>query len=257
MIFVMQKVSFIVLFSLLGFLEIHAQLKVGKDPKSLQTNSYFNLQSDINRHIVITKDSSKLGIGTIAPNFSLEMLGLNNNDAIAVGNSILGSSYRGKISVLGSGANDRWMKINSDWNSTTNNTRAFGFFRGSNEYLTILDNGKTGINVPSPTSQLEVNGAATNNIAFDAGSSTTIDFTKSNLAYTSASGTSFTLNGLKDGGAYTLILTSTSNTGTATFSASGFTIKNMSTSAMTSGKEHIYSFIVTGTKVYVSMNTEN
>jgi hypothetical protein len=31
----------------------------------------------------------------------------------------------------------------------------------------------------------------------------------------------------------------------------------MSTSAMTSGKEHIYSFIVTGTKVYVSMNTEN
>jgi hypothetical protein len=253
----MQKVSFIVLFFLMGFLDIHAQLKVGKDPKNVQNNSYFHLQSDINRHLIITKDSSKLGIGTVTPNFSLEMIGLNNNDAIAIGNSILGSSFRGKISVLGSGANDRWMKINSDWNSTTNGTRAFGFFRGSNEYLTILDNGKTGINVPSPTSQLEVNGAATNQTAFDAGSNSTIDFTKSNLAFTSASATSYTLNGLKDGGAYTLILTSTSNTGTATFSASGFTIKNMSTSAMTSGKEHIYSFIVAGTKVYVSMNTEN
>ena len=253
----MQKVSFIVLFSLMGFLEMHAQLKVGKDPKNVQNNSYFHLQSDINRHVVVTKDSSKLGIGTVTPNFSLEMIGLNNNDAIAIGNTVLGSSYRGKISVLGSGANDRWMKFNSDWNSTTNNSRAFGFFRGANEYLTILDNGNVGVGNVAPVSKLEVNGAATNNIAFDAGSSTTIDFTKSNLAYTSASGTSFTLNGLKDGGAYTLILSSTSNTGMATFSATGFTIKNMSTSAMTSGKEHIYSFIVAGTKVYVSMNTEN
>jgi hypothetical protein len=31
----------------------------------------------------------------------------------------------------------------------------------------------------------------------------------------------------------------------------------MNTSAMILGKEHIYSFIVAGTKVYVSMNTEN
>lgn len=117
--------------------------------------------------------------------------------------------------------------------------------------------GNVGVGIKTPVSKLEVNGAATNQVAFDAGSSSTIDFTKSNLAYTSASATSFTLNGLKDGGAYTLILTSTSNTGTASFSASGFTFKYMSTSAMTSGKEHIYSFIVAGTKVYVSMNTEN
>ena len=253
----MQKVSFVILITMLCFSKIQAQLKVGKDPKNLQNNSYFHLESDINRHIVMTKDSSKLGIGTTVPNFSLEMIGINNNDAIAVGNAVLGSTFRGKISAMGSGANDRWMRFNSDWTTTTNNTRAFGFFRGVNEYLTILDNGRTGVNVSNPTSQLEVNGAATNQTAFDAGSSSTIDFTKSNLAYTSASATSYTLNGLKDGGAYTLILTSTSNTSTASFSASGFTIKYMSTSAMTSGKEHIYSFIVAGTKVYVSMNTEN
>jgi hypothetical protein len=156
----MQKVSFIVLFSLMGFLEMHAQLKVGKDPKNVQNNSYFHLQSDINRHVVVTKDSSKLGIGTVTPNFSLEMIGLNNNDAIAIGNTVLGSSYRGKISVLGSGANDRWMKFNSDWNSTTNESRAFGFFRGENEYLTILDNGNVGIGINNPTFKLQVRGNA-------------------------------------------------------------------------------------------------
>jgi hypothetical protein len=119
------------------------------------------------------------------------------------------------------------------------------------------NSGNVGVGTKSPVSKLEVNGAATNNAAFDAGSSSTIDFTKSNLAYTAATGTSFTLSGLKDGGAYTLILTSTSISGTASFSASGFTTKNMNTSAMILGKEHIYSFIVAGTKVYVSMNTEN
>ena len=245
------------LFILFCPIMLFSQLKIGKNPKIIQTNTHLQIESDISRQLIVTKDSSKLGIGTTTPNFSIEMIGLNNNDAISIGNAVLGSSYRGKISVLGSGANDRWMKFNSDWNSTTNNSRAFGFFRGANEYLTILDNGNVGVGNVAPVSKLEVNGAATNNIAFDAGSSTTIDFTKSNLAYTSASGTSFTLNGLKDGGAYTLILSSTSNTGMATFSATGFTIKNMSTSAMTSGKEHIYSFILAGTKVYVSMNTEN
>lgn len=119
------------------------------------------------------------------------------------------------------------------------------------------NSGNVGVGTKTPASKLEVNGVASNSNAFDAQSRTTIDFTKSNLAFTSASATSYTLTGLKDGTAYTLILTSTSNTGTASFSASGFTFKYMSTSAMTSGKEHIYSFIVAGTKVYVSMNTEN
>jgi hypothetical protein len=117
--------------------------------------------------------------------------------------------------------------------------------------------GNVGVGIKNPASKLEVNGVASNSNTFDAASSSTIDFTKSNLAFTSASATSYTLTGLKDGTAYTLILSSTTNSGVATFSASGFTFKYMSTSAMTSGKEHIYSFIVAGTKVYVSMNTEN
>jgi hypothetical protein len=101
--------------------------------------------------------------------------------------------------------------------------------------------------------------AATNATSHNAGSSTTIDFGSSNLAYTSAGGTSpaYTLSNLKDGGAYTLVLTSTTNSASPTFSASGFTFKYMGTTGMTLGKSHLYSFIAVSTIVYVSMATEN
>jgi hypothetical protein len=122
----------------------------------------------------------------------------------------------------------------------------------------IFNNGaNVGIGTALPTAKLQVNGAATNTSAFNAGSSTTIDFSQSNLAYSSAIGTAYALNNLKDGGAYSLILTGVTNTGSATFTASGFAVKYMGTSAMTSGKTHIYSFIVAGTNVFVSMATEN
>jgi hypothetical protein len=101
--------------------------------------------------------------------------------------------------------------------------------------------------------------AATNATSHNAGTSTTIDFGLSNLAYTSAGGTSpsYTLQNLKDGGAYTLVLTSTSNSAVPTFTATGFTFKYMGTTSLTTGKAHIYSFIAVGTVVYVSMATEN
>jgi hypothetical protein len=101
--------------------------------------------------------------------------------------------------------------------------------------------------------------AATNTTAYNAGTGLTIDFGQSNLAYTSGGGTAptYVLQEIKNGGAYSLILTSTTNSGLATFAANGFTFKNMGTIAMTSGKNHIYSFIVVGTVVYVSMATEN
>jgi hypothetical protein len=101
--------------------------------------------------------------------------------------------------------------------------------------------------------------AATNATSQNAGNTSTIDFLMSNLAYTSAGGTSpsYTLQNLKDGGAYTLVLTSTTNSAVPTFTATGFTFKYMGTTSLTTGKAHIYSFITVGTVVYVSMATEN
>jgi hypothetical protein len=122
----------------------------------------------------------------------------------------------------------------------------------------VYNNGvNVGIGTTTPATKFQVNGAATNTLAFNAGTSTNIDFSQSNLAYSSAVSTSYTLSNIKNGGAYTLILTGTTNTGTAVFTSSGFTFKYMGTSSMTTGKSHIYSFIVAGTVVYVSMATEN
>jgi hypothetical protein len=117
--------------------------------------------------------------------------------------------------------------------------------------------GNVGIGTTNPTSKFEVSGAATNALAFNAGSATTLDFSQSNLAYSSAVSTAFTLTNIKNGGAYTLVLTGTTNTGNASFTSAGFTFKYMGTSAMATNKSHMYSFIVAGSIVYVSMATEN
>jgi hypothetical protein len=134
------------------------------------------------------------------------------------------------------------------WNGTawvTNNSNIFN--NGAN----------VGIGTTTPTTKLQVNGAATNTLALNAAASSTIDFSQSNLAYTSATAASYTLSNIKNGGAYSLVLTSTTNTGAASFTSTGFTFKYMGTGTRTSGKTHIYSFIVVGTVVYVSMATEN
>jgi hypothetical protein len=134
------------------------------------------------------------------------------------------------------------------WNGTawvTNNSNVFN------------NGGNVGIGTTSPISKLEVNGAATNASALNAGSGTTINFASSNLAYTSATGTSITLQNIKNGGAYTLVFTSTSASGTVTFTATGFTFIQMGTIARTSGKRHIYNFVVLGSEVYVTMAREN
>lgn len=122
--------------------------------------------------------------------------------------------------------------------------------------ITLTNAGNVGIGTTTPTIRLEVNGAATNSSA-TSGSTSTIDFSLSNIAFTSFIGTALTLTGLKSGGAYSLILTGTTNTGTTSFTASGFSIKYMGTVSMIAGKTHIYSFVVAGTVVYVTMAIEN
>jgi hypothetical protein len=122
----------------------------------------------------------------------------------------------------------------------------------------IYNNGANiGIGTSSPNSKLAVNGAAINSTSHNAGNSSEIDFSVSNLAYSSFIGNNITLNNLKDGGAYSLILTGTSNIGNVVFTSVGFNFKYMGTTVMKTNKMHIYSFIVAGTNVYVSMATEN
>jgi hypothetical protein len=119
-------------------------------------------------------------------------------------------------------------------------------------------NNRVGIGTDSPDSKLEVNGSATNTSA-NGESDATIDFSLSNIAYTTSSNSTITLQNIKDGGAYTLITTSTSTDTAVTFEPpdTSFTIVYMGTVARTFGKRHLYSFLVAGTNVYVTMATQN
>ncbi len=158
--------------------------------------------------------------------------GLNLNGAtFSINSSVLTSTYSGPVTLNGSSFN------------VDNNTI---YVNGTNH--------KLGIGTNLPTSKLEVNGSATNSTAYNANSGTTIDFSLSNLAYTSASAGAFTLNNIKDGGTYTLAVQGL-NSGTSSFTCTGFTFYSTNNGATTSNKQTLYTFIVMGSKVYYFMTS--
>ncbi|WP_294218810.1 hypothetical protein [uncultured Chryseobacterium sp.] len=110
--------------------------------------------------------------------------------------------------------------------------------------------GNIGIGTAAPASKLEINGAATNTFAYNAGNSTTIDFSKSNLAFTSASAGNFTLQNIKDGGTYTLNVRGATS-GTSAFTATGFTFKYVNNNATIANTETLYTFVTISSTVYV------
>jgi hypothetical protein len=83
-------------------------------------------------------------------------------------------------------------------------------------------------------------------------SGTSIDFSQSNLAYTSASAGIFTLNGLRNGGTYTLAVQG-GTSGTLDPRATGFGFVSLGNYPTVSGKHTVYTFVVMGTTVYYSM----
>jgi len=157
-------------------------------------------------------------------------LALSGN-TFTISNSVVTSNYTGTVALNGS-------SMIVDNNSI--------FVDGSSH--------KVGIGTNTPSSKLEINGSATNSTAYNANASTTIDFSQSNLAYTTASAGSFIINNIKDGGTYTLAVQG-STSGTSSFASSGFTFYSTNNGATTANKQTLYTFIVMGTKVYFYMTT--
>jgi hypothetical protein len=206
--------------------------------------------------------SGNVGINTTAPSAPLVVQG-------ATGTGVL------KLIAPSIASGDNWwMGFGHGTTSTDANDRArigvdivaggagrLFFTTGSTGAQTramfIDESQRVGIGTNAPVSRLEVNGASTNTTAFNAAAGTSIDFTRSNLAYTTASANvsgGFTLTGIKDGGTYTLAVQG-ATAGTATFTATGFTFRNVNNGITTASRHTLYTFIVMGTNVYFYMVT--
>ena len=194
-------------------------------------------------------NNGNVGIGSSAPLNKLVVKGLNN-----------------PISALGTAQTNAIFRVEGESNHSldmgTFSSSPWGSYiqshnKASTASLPLSLNpvgGNVGIGTLNPTSKLEVNGSATNTTAFNAGASSTIDFSNSNLAYTSASPGAFTLSNIKDGGTYTLSVQGTTS-GTASFSATGFTFKSTNNAQTIAGKHTLYTFMVIGTTAYFNMST--
>jgi hypothetical protein len=189
----------------------------------------------------------RVGIGTSTPTSKLVVRGLNN-----------------PVSALGTAQTNAIFRVEGESNHSldmgTLTASPYGSYvqshnKGAAISLPLLLNpvgGNVGIGTSNPTSTLEVNGSATNTAAYNSGSATAILFNNSNLAYTSASPTAFFLQGIKNGGTYTLAVQGTTS-GTASFTAAGFTFKSINNGTTIAGKDTLYTFVVMGTTVYVYM----
>ena len=111
--------------------------------------------------------------------------------------------------------------------------------------------GNVGIGTTLPGVKLEVSGTIVSRV-FNAGSGTNIDWSNSNIAYTTASCGAFSFSNMQDGGNYILAVEGTTS-GTCSFSQAGLTFKlPAGHGATTTGKMTIYAFLRAGTIIFVT-----
>ena len=247
-----------------------AQFNLGNYTTAVNANTRLDLALNdgatlVPSNVMTWQANGNVGINTTSPSAPLVV------QANAVGTGVL------KLAAPSVGADNWWMGFSHGINNSpdSNDRARIGvdiatggsgrlFFTtgapGSQTRAMFIDqNQRVGIGTSNPTSTLELNGSATNTVAFNSGSATAILFNNSNLAYTSASPTAFSLQGMKDGGTYTLAVQGTTS-GLASFiglnpSGTSFTFLSVNNGATLAGKQTLYTFIVMGTTVYYYMAT--
>jgi hypothetical protein len=196
--------------------------------------------------------NGRVGINTITPVSNFDVISATSTDVARFTTSLTATNYAGIGVGNGSGV----------WGKIAAGEGKFQIRNFSTDAVIInaeLGTGNVGIGTTSPGSRLEVNGSATNTTALNAGTGSTINFASSNLAYTTASAGAFVIQGMKDGGTYTLAVQGTTS-GTASFSGSNpsgaaFSFLSVNNGVTIGGKQTLYTFIVMGTTVYFYMAT--
>ena len=211
--------------------------------------------------------AGNVGIATSTPQTVLDIAPSAGASSITIGT--VGTTANDQVNInfatrynrttaMRTAANLGWQlgARGNTWASPQTNSFYASYWNGTtdNQVLTLTSGGLVGIGTTTPTSRFEVNGSATNTAAFNAAAATSINFAASNLAYTTASAGAFTLTNIKDGGTYTLAVQGATS-GTASFTASGFTVKTVNNGPTTADKHTLYTFLVIGTNVYVYMAT--
>lgn len=160
--------------------------------------------------------------------------------------------------LMATGVTDPNQKLVLGYNTTADKGFIQSVHSGTGWTNLILQPGNGNVGVGTfpndTTSKLEVNGASTNYVAYNAGTGRTINYALSNLAYTTANAAgTFTLTNIKDGGTYSLAVRGTVS-GTALFASTGFTVKYANNRPTTAGTETVYTLVVMGSTLYVYMS---
>ncbi len=237
--------------------------------------SKFNSASQIETSSIFD-NGTNIGIGSINPSSKLEVVGDIKSRNIASTNTITLNTNLASLDITSASRTFRFASYTGGtYNSLVDGTAYIASLSGvsqlsmnttGNQPITFATNdwmermriqpttGNVGIGTSNPSSRLEVNGAVTNTTALNSVAATTIDFSRSNLAYTTASAGAFVLSNIKDGGTFSLAVQGV-NSGTSTFTSTGYTFRYINNGITSANKHTIYTFLVMGTTVYVYMAT--
>lgn len=99
--YMQSKYVFFILFFIFKF-HVSAQLKVGNNPKVISTNAYFDVESNIGNHLVFSKDSGKVGIGTVLPSNKLHIKDTISKNPLRIEGLLSGSTTSDSVLMINS-----------------------------------------------------------------------------------------------------------------------------------------------------------